>query len=231
MKHIAKSSLMSALPGACELQFGGEQIFLLAERAVWWPRGNSLFIADLHLGKDAAFRAAGIPLPHVFTRDLAKLDQLVAKLNPKHLIVLGDLLHARRGPGSAVLEAVAAWRTRNSQLEMLLVRGNHDRQAGDPPPSWQFRCLDAPNLFGPWYLVHAPTFAEPHPTLSGHLHPKYRICHGSEELRLPCFIRRNNTLVLPAFTEFVDHGFVSPRPRDSIFVVAEMDVIEIPPSA
>lgn len=227
MRPTSTTSLIPAPVGVCEFEFGSERVVLLPERAVWWPKESSLFVTDLHLGKDATFRNAGIPLPHVFARDLAKLDQLIARLDPSRLIVLGDLIHARTGRGTAVINAVAEWRARNAQIEMLLVRGNHDRHAGDPPQSWQIRCLNAPAFLGPWNLVHTPTFEEASPTLAGHLHPKYRLSRGSEEIRLPCFLRRNSTLVLPAFAEFVDHGFFSQRPHDTIFVIAEMDVIEI----
>ena len=45
---------------------------LLAERALYWPRAATLFVADVHLGKAAAFRAGGVPLPRGATAaDLA----------------------------------------------------------------------------------------------------------------------------------------------------------------
>ena len=36
----------------------GEQLLLLGERAVYWERTRTLFVADPHFGKAAAFRAA-----------------------------------------------------------------------------------------------------------------------------------------------------------------------------
>ena len=36
---------------------------LLPERGVWSPAARTLFVADLHLGKASAFRAAGAPAP------------------------------------------------------------------------------------------------------------------------------------------------------------------------
>ena len=41
----------------------GEQVELLALRALHWPRERTVFVADVHLGKAAAFRAGGVPLP------------------------------------------------------------------------------------------------------------------------------------------------------------------------
>ncbi len=36
-----------------------ERVQLLADRALYWPRARTLFVADVHLGKAAAFRAGG----------------------------------------------------------------------------------------------------------------------------------------------------------------------------
>ena len=41
----------------------GEQLDLLPEKAIWWPRRRTLLVADVHCGKDATFRAMGVPVP------------------------------------------------------------------------------------------------------------------------------------------------------------------------
>ncbi|HET8584747.1 MAG TPA: DEAD/DEAH box helicase, partial [Casimicrobiaceae bacterium] len=56
----------------------GERVVLHAARALAWPREKTLFVADVHLGKGAAFRAGGIPLPRGTTAtDLRRLDALI----------------------------------------------------------------------------------------------------------------------------------------------------------
>jgi len=45
------------------LSVGGEGVELCADRALFWTRTRTLFVADVHLGKAAAFRAGGVPLP------------------------------------------------------------------------------------------------------------------------------------------------------------------------
>ena len=55
----------------------GEPVVLHADRALYWPRGGSLLIADLHLGKGDAFRRAGVAVPSGGTRDdLARAQQI-----------------------------------------------------------------------------------------------------------------------------------------------------------
>lgn len=76
----------------------GERVELLAERALHWPRARTLFVADVHLGKTAAFRAGGVPLPGGTTAaDLARLSAVLAATCAERLVVLGDLLHAAAG--------------------------------------------------------------------------------------------------------------------------------------
>ena len=110
-------------------------MLLLPERALFWPRAGTLVVADLHWGKGATFRAAGIPIPVGTTSDdLARLDGALLRTGARRLVVLGDLFHARAGRiATHTLAELRRWRGAAPELEILLVRGNHDRHAGDPP--------------------------------------------------------------------------------------------------
>src|SRR5687768_1975535 len=69
----------------------GERVELLASRALLWPAQATLFVADVHLGKAAAFRAGGVPVPRGATgADLQRLSALVASTGARRLVVLGD---------------------------------------------------------------------------------------------------------------------------------------------
>lgn len=45
------------------IQCAGEAVWLLPERALWWPAQRMLMVADAHFGKAATFRARGVPVP------------------------------------------------------------------------------------------------------------------------------------------------------------------------
>ena len=138
-----------------ELQ--GEAVTLLPERAVYWPRAAALIIADPHFGKAAAFRAGGIPVPGGTTAAmLARLGAALDRTSARRLVVLGDLLHARAGRAAHTLDQVAAWRAARPELDITLVRGNHDTRAGDPPADWGVECLDAPVSEPPFVWLHQP---------------------------------------------------------------------------
>ncbi len=119
---------------------------LLPERAIWREDTRALFVADVHIGKSATFRAAGIPAPTGATREnLARLDALISALRPRELIVLGDLFHARAAYRAACLAEFASWRAAHKALAIRLVAGNHDISAGPPPAELGLEVVDEPH--------------------------------------------------------------------------------------
>ena len=125
----------TAPPSHAIVPCGGELLHLLPSHAVWWPAAWTLFIADLHLGKAASFRAHGQPVPSGTTHEnFARLDALIAAHRPQRLVVLGDFLHAASGRTPAVLRALIEWRTQHAAVAITLVRGNHDGHAASPRP-------------------------------------------------------------------------------------------------
>ena len=130
----------------CVVQWSGETLHLLAEHALWWPAAQTLFIADLHLGKAASYRMLGQPVPAGGTQDnLQRLSQLVERHGAGHIVFLGDFLHAAAGRTPAVLAALQAWRAQHTALRLTLVRGNHDSHAGDPPAELGVVVVDEPS--------------------------------------------------------------------------------------
>src|SRR5690242_2632196 len=106
----------------------GEPVELCADRAPRWPRERTLLVADVHLGKAAASRPGGVPLPREVTAaDVARLTGLIERTCSRHLVILGDFFHARAGRVPALDAAFSAWRTHHARLQITLVRGNHDR--------------------------------------------------------------------------------------------------------
>ena len=140
-----------------ELQIADEIVHLLPERALFWPRTRTLFIADPHLGKAATFRAHAIPVPEGNTMaELQRLGQAIDRTGADKLIILGDLFHTASGREEAVMKAVTTWREQYATLAIYLVRGNHDRHAGDPPDEWRFTVSDGPTPGPYWVLNHEP---------------------------------------------------------------------------
>ena len=208
-----------------------ETLVLLAERAVYWPRTKSLLVADPHFGKAATFRAAGVPVPRgTTTETLLRLDALLERTGAARLVFLGDFLHAREGRSPETLRVIEEWRAWRAALDVVLVRGNHDKRAGDPPRELDIRCVEGALVEAPFVFTHKPKRSDDGYVLCGHIHPGVRltgVAHQSR--RLPCFWFSAEVGVLPAFGEFTGLALVDVAPGDRVWVVADEEVIEASP--
>lgn len=210
---------------------GGEELRLLPDKAVWWPAERTLLVADLHIGKAAAFRAHGVPVPRGTTSaTLAALDALLARWPAARCVLcLGDFLHAPEAHAPATLAALARWRARHAVLELNLVRGNHDDRAGDPPAALAIEVVDEPLRLRGLALCHHPRAVAGAYVLAGHLHPCVSLGgSANDRLRLPCFHFGPEVGVLPAFGDFTGMRAIRRVPGDRVYVVADGGVAALP---
>ena len=212
-----------------ECSVAGEKLVLLAEKVAYWPAKKALFVADFHLGKAASFRSAGIPLPSgTTTENVERLGRAIDKTGATQVVFLGDFLHSAQGRATSTFGRFSAWRESRKALELTLVRGNHDKKAGDPPDAWRVRCIEAGEALGPFILNHEPGASRGGYALSGHIHPAVRLSAcGEKSLRLPCFWFGARYGVLPAFGAFTGNAEVLPRRGDQVFVIAEQEVLQV----
>jgi len=203
------------------IQVAGERILLLPEKALFWPAEKMLIVADIHFGKAAAFRALGVPVPRgTTTENLDGLDALVDAHGARHIVFLGDFLHARAAHASATQQAMLAWRDRRRDLELTLVRGNHDRHAGDPAAALGITLVDEPHMIGPFAFCHHPDLDTPGYALAGHIHPVYVLATRFDALRLPCFVVGSKRMILPSFGAFTGGHALRPEPGDTMYVTS-----------
>ncbi len=118
-----------------EYQHSGDaDIVLLPGRAALLPATQTLVCADVHLGKAATFRRAGLPVPEGSAQqDLKRLAGLITAHDARRLIIAGDLFHARAGCTPRVLGEFTDFREqihKQSNTEVILVLGNHERSLG-----------------------------------------------------------------------------------------------------
>ena len=205
-----------------------ERVVLSGEAALYWPRTRTLVVADAHFGKAAAFRQSGVFVPESTTSvALDRLDRLIAESAATRVVFIGDFLHAKEGRHPATLRTIEAWRERRGSVEMILVRGNHDRRAGDPPAEFRMTCVEAPLLEAPFALAHHPVEVSGSYVLAGHIHPAVKLRGTAKQsARLPCFWFGQRVGVLPAFGEFTGQALVEPAPTDHVFVIADGAVVQ-----
>ncbi|MBX3065283.1 MAG: ligase-associated DNA damage response endonuclease PdeM [Anaerolineae bacterium] len=210
-------------------EVAGETVHLLPERALFVPRTNTLYAADLHWGKEQTFSARGIPLPtSITTSDLIRLDLILQRTQAQRLVILGDLLHARESLHPQVIAAVLAWRQAHQHLQIQVVRGNHDRRAGRFPDEWHIEVIEQPADDLPFALLHEPQAIPNRYALAGHLHPAVMLKgRAKQRLALPCFWFGTQIGVLPAFGGFTGNATITPQPADRVFVVMQAQVLRV----
>lgn len=219
------------------IEVQGETLKILPDRAVYWPRRRTLLVADVHLGKSSAFAAAGIPVPDTTRRTLERLGALIDATGAERLIVLGDLIHAREGRSETTMEAVFQWRATHAGVSIVLVRGNHDASAGDPPCEWIVECVDAPWIEAPFALCHTPEECGRGSArqrteaygLCGHVHPVHVVHDGGvSSVRASCLWMTPTHAVLPAFGDFTGGRRIRPARGDRVFLYGQEQVMEVP---
>jgi DNA ligase-associated metallophosphoesterase len=209
-----------------------ERVILCPERALHWPVAHTVFVADVHLGKGAAFRAGGVPLPRGSTQsDLARLSALIERTATRKLVVLGDFLHAKAGRVAALDAAFKSWRAARA-IEIVLVRGNHDDRAGDPPPDWGVSVVTEPHALPPFLACHRPVAPPTGYALCGHVHPGVFISGTADQsARLPCFVLGPRRAILPAFGSLTGLAIVAPEAADRLVAIAGTRLFSLPARA
>lgn len=218
--------------GAATATLAGETVELLADRALHWPRARTLFVADVHLGKAASFRAGGVAIPRGATAsDLSRLTALIELTQATRLVILGDFLHAAAGRVAALDIAFMRWRDGHAALAITLVRGNHDMNAGDPPRAWDITVVADPHPLAPFILCHEPASPRTGYALCGHVHPGVRVAGGAHEsVRLPCFVLGGRRALLPAFGRLTGLALVTPAAGELLIAIAGGRLFALPAS-
>jgi len=204
----------------------GRPLTLLAEKAAFLAASRTLLIADAHIGKATSFRALGVPVPHGTTgATLAALSALIATWRARRVVFLGDFLHSAHAHAPATIGALARWRREHAAIELVLVRGNHDDRAGDPPSHLGMRVVDEPFALDGFALCHHPRPRRGAYVLAGHLHPCVGLGgRGFDHLRLPCFWLGDEVGVLPAFGAFTGMHPIRAAASDRVFAIADRAV-------
>jgi DNA ligase-associated metallophosphoesterase len=221
------------IQGSARFDWHGEQLVLLPDRAVFLPEHATVLLADVHLGKPAAFRAQGLPVPEgVTTRDLERMSALVRTTAAQRLIILGDLIHDQTALLDQTCHAVRAWRESLSSVQIDLIPGNHDRRARSCEPLG-VRVLEERVGLGKLDLTHEPPArgdpAADRPTLCGHIHPMVLVggARSVSRVRTPCFWFDGPLGILPAFGSFTGGYAMGLGPSHGVFAAGDRTVIPV----
>jgi DNA ligase-associated metallophosphoesterase len=210
--------------------FLNQTLLLLPEKAIFWEEERALIIADIHLGKVGHFRKAGIGIPkEMEQQDLALISDLIHEYKPVKIIFLGDLFHSDMNND---WDWLVMWRSLFKELEMVLVRGNHDILNQNFYKDLNFELRDTVGI-GPFLFSHEPLkpkqlLSTDQYVISGHIHPGVALKGGARQiLTLPCFHFGEKQAILPAFGKFTGKVRVKNAKGDIIFGIAKDKVLRL----
>jgi len=212
-------------------QIQDQNCWLSPLRAIFWENQSTLILSDSHFGKTGHFRKNGIGVPQaVFQEDMQKMVDLLGFFKPERFVVVGDLFHSA---ANLELDFFAKWRRDFDQLEMLLVKGNHDILNDQWYQDNHITVQKGIYQMGPFKFVHEPIVANDAPPdheflFSGHLHPGVSLSGmGKQNLHFPCFYFTKTTCILPAFSRFSGTATVKKKKDNTIFAIVNQQLIEI----
>jgi DNA ligase-associated metallophosphoesterase len=213
--------------------FKDQNFWLSPERVIFWEDEKALILSDSHFGKTGHFRKSGVPVPqHVFLEDLQRLFSLLQFYKPDQLIVVGDFFHSKANKELLLFEK---WRNDVTQLEIRLVKGNHDVLQN----SWYQQTkihvyADEPLQINSLRFIHDCTHIEKYPQhtntyfLTGHLHPGIYLRGTSRQsLRFPCFYFNDEFGILPAYSKFSGIALIEKKKNDTVFAIINNELMEV----
>ncbi|MCP4091343.1 MAG: ligase-associated DNA damage response endonuclease PdeM [Gammaproteobacteria bacterium] len=207
----------------------GQHLRLLYQKAVYWKEEDCLIISDLHLGKSHHFSKGGVPLPKsVDTGNLLQLQSLFDVLSPSTVLFLGDLFHSE---ANAHVEETADFLDRYSQMEKILVEGNHDIMDTSNYERLGLKIYRGAHQKGPFSFAHEPLendeVAERY-TISGHIHPGVRLKgRARKSMTLPCFYFGKRQAILPAFGNFTGLHPIKPIKGDKVYAIVNKSIVDV----
>ena len=215
-----------------QVEYIGNQILLLAERAIYIDKLKAIFIADAHFGKATHFRKAGIAVPsNIISHEINRLQHLIETNRPEKIYFLGDLFHSHlNNEWQLLVDFVLA----HPEIEFILVKGNHDILPEINYQHSNFKVINEPLTVDKLLLSHHPIsgkLLDKNPNLlhiHGHLHPGIKLKGKAKSFfNLPCFHFQKNQLVLPAFGKFTGLSLIRPKKVDKVYAVVNDSILEI----
>ena len=206
------------------IQIQNQSFVLHQSGSLFWEEKSALFISDVHLGKISHFRKYGAAVPQkAIQANFELMDEVVEFFNPNTVYFLGDLFHSYINSEWNLFED---WVSK-AKAEIILIYGNHDIISPIKYEELGIQLLDELILEN-ILLTHHPEERKGFFNFCGHIHPAVKIRgSGKQSLRLPCFFKSPNQLILPAFGEFTGSFTLKPTKNDQVYAIAEGMIIKI----
>lgn len=214
--------------GDITISIKNEELILTKDRAIFLPAQQVLAISDLHLGKTAHFRKAGVQVPATLAQnDLKRLGSLIEKYQPDSLLINGDMFHHELNTD---VDDFERWKNQYTGLRFILVKGNHDRLQQSQYEALGIETHDPSYSTANFCFIHDATNCsnEGLYPISGHIHPGVSIVgKAKQRLSFPCFYFGELHAIMPAFSAFTGLSMIRPKSNEQIFAITPHQVIKV----
>ena len=216
-----KSNLRSSIT----IRWSNTSIELFPSKSVFIKETDELLISDIHLGKGEFYQANGIPLTNnQDNSNFARIIELVEKIKPKKLIILGDLFHSKFSISNELQNKVESL-SKILKIHIELIEGNHDRGCKIKNMNC-YKTKTSLNLL----FSHEPIDNKEKNILNicGHYHPKVYIKNMNTKVSFKCFAldENKNILYVPAFGDLTG-GYLCKSEFKKWAIVSENSILEI----
>jgi len=210
-----------------------QKLVLSAERCLYWEDQQTLILSDMHIGKAAHFRKAGIAIPQqIFQEDLLRLFQQVHFFSPKRIIVTGDLFHSE---ANLEHEWFSKWRSALAGIQLILVKGNHEILHNQLYEKLGIEVVERELIAAPFRFAHDLNNHSDEQLFlfSGHTHPGIKLAgKAKQSFVFPCFYFTEAYCILPAFSKFTGKHLVEMKMGEQVFAIvgegSSKTIVEIP---
>lgn len=205
-----------------------EELILVKERAIFLPKEKLLAISDLHLGKAAHFRKAGLQVPSTLAQsDLNRLSDLLAEYQPETLLINGDMFHHDLNTD---IDDFEHWKEQYSSLKFVLVKGNHDKLEEKQYQKLGIEIHEPSYCTSNFCFIHdaVKCMEKNLYPISGHIHPGVNVLgKAKQSLKFPCFYFGNDYAIMPAFSAFTGLSLIKPKANEQIYAITPTKVVKI----
>lgn len=184
-------------------------VTLASGRALYLEEHQTLVVADLHLGMEAAMQTDGVEIPRYqgpIVRE--RIAELLEHFHPERIVIDGDFKHNfSRNLEQEWIEVRDVLHTLMKTARVDLVKGNHDNFLATMASEVGVSLRDRLEL-GQFLLVHGHEPVAPEKgqrVVVGHEHPAIVLRDKvGGRVKLPCFLVGPSTLALPAFSPLAE---------------------------
>ena len=192
---------------------------------LFWQEKSMLLISDVHLGKVSHFRKFGAAVPQkAIQKNFEMMDEAIDYFRPKTIVFMGDLFHSSLNSEWQLFEKWCV----GADAKIILVVGNHDIISPMKYGELDIQVIPEIILDG-FLLTHHPEDRKGLFNLCGHIHPAIRLTGlGRQSIRLRCFFKSKDQMLLPAFGEFTGSHTVEAKKDCEVFALLGDTVLPVP---